>query len=86
MVLSIRATDQGKEYQSKLWDALCELWDIERLKSTPYHLQADGQSEKRVETTKSMITAYVDKTKQDYWDEYLPYLALAYNTSVHCTT
>jgi len=33
-----------------------------------------------------MITAYVDQTKQDDWDEYLPYLALAYNTSVHCTT
>jgi len=81
MVLSIRATDQGKEYQSKLWDALCELWDIERLKTTPYHPQADGQSVKRVETT-----AYVDQTIQDDWDEYLPYLALAYNTRVHCTT
>jgi transposase InsO family protein len=79
-------TDQGREYQSQLWDALCELWDIERLKTTPYHPEADGQSEKRVQTTKSMITAYVDQTKQDDWDEYLPYLTLAYNTGVHCTT
>jgi len=51
-------TDQGKEYQSLLWDALCELWHIELLKTTPYHPQADGQSEKRVQTTKSMITVY----------------------------
>jgi len=28
-----------------------------------------------------MITAYVDQTRQDDWDEYLPY-----NTGVHCTT
>ena len=40
--------DQVKEYQSQFWDALCELWDIERLKTTPYHPEADGQREKRV--------------------------------------
>ncbi len=53
-------TDQGRGYQSQLWDALCELWGIQRLKTTPYNPEADGQSEKRVHTTKSMITAYVN--------------------------
>jgi len=52
-------TDQGREYQSQLWDALCELWDIERLKTTPYHPEADGQSEARVKVAKAMVTAYV---------------------------
>jgi len=79
-------TDQGREYQSKLWDALCELWDIERLKTTPYHPEADGQSEKRVHTTKTMITAFVNQSTQDDWDEFLPHLAFAYNSGIHHTT
>ncbi len=79
-------TDQGREYQSKLWDALCELWDIERLKTTPFHPEADGQSEKRVHTTKTMITAFVDQNTQDNWDEFLPQFALAYNSGIHHTT
>lgn len=60
--------------------------NIERYKTTPYHPEADGQSEKRVQTTKAMVTAYVDQFKQDDWDLHLPYLAFAYNSGTHDTT
>ena len=41
-------SDRGKEFRSKLWDAMCELLDIERVNTTPWHPEGDGQSEKSV--------------------------------------
>jgi len=78
-------TDGGKEYQSKLWDATCELLDIERSKTTPFHPECDGQSERLVRTSKQTIAAYVNEL-QDDWDTALPEFAYAYNSSVHGTT
>ena len=78
-------TDGGKEYQSELWDTLCELFDIERVKTSIFHPQGDGQSERAVQTTKKIIAAYVNEC-QDDWDEYLPQFTYAYNSGVHETT
>ena len=77
-------TDGGKEYQNALWDSICELLDIERLKTTPYHPECDGQSERVVRTIKTCIRAYSEDNPN--WDLYLTQLAYAYNCSVHDTT
>ena len=53
-------TDGGKEYQSELWDMFCEKLDIERLKTSIFHPECDGQSERAVQTIKRMIAAYVN--------------------------
>jgi hypothetical protein len=45
-------SDQGKEFASQLWDAICNLLDVERTNTTPYHPQCDGQAERSVQTTK----------------------------------
>ena len=84
-VPEICLTDGGKEYQSALWDNMCELLDIERVKTTPFHPQCDGQSERTVATTKMMLANYTSEA-QDDWDENLEALAFAYNTSVHRIT
>ncbi len=78
-------TDGGKEYQSKLWDATCELLDIERSKTTAFHPECDGHSERLVRTQKECITAYVNDL-QDDWDLVLPQLGYAYNSIIHGTT
>ena len=78
-------TDGGKEYQSQLWDAMCELLDIERVKTSIFHPECDGQSERAVQTIKKMITAFVNTCQND-WDIYLPQFCYAYNSSVHETT
>lgn len=41
-------TDQGTQFQLKLLDLVYEYLDIKRLKTTPFHPQCDGQSEKTV--------------------------------------
>ena len=78
-------TDGGKEYQSGIWDATCELLDIKRIKTTPFHPECDGQSERAVQTIKRMLTAYINDN-QNNWDESLQQLVYAYNTSVHQST
>ena len=45
---------------SQLLELVCELLDIKRLRTTSYHPQTDGISERFIQTLKNMIAAYVD--------------------------
>ena len=78
-------SDQGTQYQSKLLDLVYDHLDIKRLKTTPFHPQCDGQSERTVQTLKNMIKCYVDEN-QESWDLDFQKYAFAYNSSVHCIT
>ena len=73
-------SDLGGEYDSSIWDATCDLLDIERTHTTPYHPQADGQSEKAVQQIKRMIRAHVDES-QNNWDQGIKQLCFSYNSS-----
>jgi hypothetical protein len=79
-------SDQGKNFQSNLLNELWELLDVHKLRTTPYHPECDGLSERFNRTLKSMITTFVTDDQQGTWDQYLPMLAFAYNTAVHCST
>lgn len=79
-------SDQGKNFQSNLLNELWELLDVHKLRTTPYHPECDGLSERFNRTLKTMITAFVTDDQQDTWDQYLPMLAFAYNTAVHSST
>ena len=78
-------TDQGRNYQSKLIAELWDMLDVHKLRTTPFHPQCDGLTERFNRTLKRMITCFINK-QHDNWDELLPMLSLAYNTSVHTTT
>ena len=60
-------SDGGTQYRSILLEAVYEYLDINGLKTTPFHPQCNGQSEKTVQTTKAMIRAHVDEN-QENWD------------------
>ena len=78
-------TDQGTNYQSEMLAELYDLLDIKKLRTTPFHPQCDGITERFNRTLKQMIRAYVD-TSQTNWIQLLPELCFAYNTAVHKTT
>ena len=78
-------SDQGKNYQSLLLEAVYELLDVKQLRTTPYHPECDGLSERFIQTMKQMLMCYVND-KGDDWFMFLDQLAFAYNTASQSTT
>ena len=80
-------SDQGSAYESKVVEQLCELLDIEKIRTSPFHPQGNGQSENSNRTIVQLFRTYIDETKKTRkWDDYLALFAFAHNTSAHATT
>jgi len=75
-------TDQGTNFQAELLEEIWNLLDVHKTRTTPYHPQCDGQSERFMRTIKEMITSYVSENQRD-WDAKLEILTFAYNTATH---
>ncbi|CAG2228478.1 unnamed protein product [Mytilus edulis] len=78
-------TDQGANFESKIFKQMCELLCIDKTRSTSFHPQSNGCVERFNRTLTNMLSMYCAKD-QAVWDEYLPQVLLAYRTSVHSTT
>ena len=78
-------TDQGPEFESQLFKRVLDLLGVKKTRTAPYRPQSDGLVERVNRSLKSLLMAYVG---QDYenWDEYLPYVMIAYRSSVHDST
>ncbi|CAF1177661.1 unnamed protein product [Didymodactylos carnosus] len=55
------------------------------IKTTTYHPQTNGLTERFNATLAGSIGTYVNQQQTD-WDEYLPFVTFAYNTSKQTTT
>ena len=78
---SVLLTDQGKNFESKVVASLCEMFGIEKRRTTGYHPQTDGLCERFNGILKSFLRARVNREKND-WDEQLPHALLAYRVSM----
>ena len=78
-------SDQGTNFQSTLVKEVLELLDIEQLRTSPYHPQTDGITERFNRTLKTMISAFGNENK-DNWDSLLGKLSFAYNSAEHEAT
>lgn len=73
-------TDRGPEFTNKFIAALCELVGTKHCKSTAYHPQSDGQTERMNRVLEDMLRHYVNP-HQDNWDELLAAAEFAVNNS-----
>ncbi|CAF0979314.1 unnamed protein product [Brachionus calyciflorus] len=78
-------SDQGRNFESNLFKEVLELLDVHKLRTTPYHPQCDGQTERFNRTLISLLRTFVNEN-QDDWDLLLNKLAFAYRTAVHRAT
>ena len=78
-------SDQGRQFQSALITELCNVLQIQKFRTTPYHPQADGLVERSNHTLLSMLSIVVDEHPQA-WESHLRAVCMAYNTSIQPTT
>ena len=78
-------SDRGTDFMSQLFQETCRLFNVEKTHTTPWRPQSDGMVERLNRTLGSMLKQYVSP-QQDDWDEFLPLVALAYNSSRHSST
>ena len=78
-------SDQGWQFESALITELCNVLQIQKSRTTPYHPQADGLVERSDCTLLSMLSIVVDEHPQT-WESHLRAVCMAYNTSIQPTT
>ena len=78
-------SDQGKAFTGHIITHLCDLHGVQKLRTSPYHAQTNGQ----VECMNQTITRIIGKLEEDKkacWSEHLPELLLAYNATCSAVT
>ena len=78
-------SDQGREFESVLFQCLCEMLGIDKTRTAPYRPQSDGLVERFNKTLQQMLSLFVNNRRDD-WDDHIPYLLLAYRSSPQQST
>ena len=61
-------------------ESLAKLYGVQKLRTSSYHAQTNGQVEQMNQTLIHMI-GKLDEEKKAHWSEYLPELLLSYNST-----
>ena len=77
--------DQGKEFDNNLLRHLSKFCNIRRLRTSPYHPQGNGQTERFNQTIINMLKASPEKDKLN-WKDSVHKLVHAYNCTTHSST
>ena len=78
-------TDQGRNFESKLFKEMCNLLGVKKTRTTAFWPQSDGLVERLNRTIGTMIAAYVTENQRT-WDKDLQILMMAYRATPHEST
>lgn len=78
-------TDQGRNFESKLFAELMVLLGIRKTRTTALHPQSDGQVERQHRTIVNFLAKFISENQRD-WDRWIPMFLLAYRSSTHEST
>ena len=78
-------SDQGKAFTGHIITHLCELYGVQKLRTSPYHAQTNGQVERMNQTIICMISK-LEEDRKACWSEHLPELLMAYNATRSAVT
>jgi transposase InsO family protein len=73
-------SDQRTHFRGEVLPILTNSFGVTQLFTSPYHPQTNGLTERLNQTLKQIISSFVDPLHQN-WDNVLPYVVHAYNTS-----
>ncbi|VDI55277.1 Hypothetical predicted protein [Mytilus galloprovincialis] len=78
-------SDQGRNFESKIFTEVCKLLEIHKTRSTSYRPCSNGIIERFNATLEGMIRSFVNKNAND-WDLHIGILMAAYRSTVHPAT
>lgn len=78
-------SDQGRNFESKIFKKMYNLLGMAKTRTTPYHPQSDGLVERFNRTLIGMLSIRVAEDETS-WDDHLPATMLAYRSSVQEST
>jgi hypothetical protein len=78
-------TDKGTEFKNKLMKEITELFNIEKINTTPSNPRANGTVEKHNTTMKDMLYNFTNE-RHNNWDKSVKLVAMLYNSTVNVST
>lgn len=78
-------SDQGRNFESAVFQGMCGLLGIAKTHTTPFRPQSDGMVERCNATLQEILTNLSEKVHWE-WDLLLPLAAMVYNSSEHSAT
>lgn len=80
-------SDRGRNFMSKLVNALCEMFDITQHHTSAYHPNTNGLVERQNSTIAASLRSYCGGTSQEEWPKTLHGVLMAYrkSPSMHST-
>ena len=79
-------TDQGVQFESHLMEELCNLWGIEKTRTTPYHPQGNGIVERNNRKLGDSLRTLLLSRGVEEWDTLLPQIMRAFRGTPHSVT
>jgi len=78
-------SDQGKQYESLLFQEMCKMLEINKTRKTPLHPRSDRMIERMNRTINDMLSKYIQSYQKD-WDQHLDFIIMAFNSTLHQST
>ena len=78
-------TDQGRSFESDLFQELCRILEIHKSRTSPYNPRSNGMIERFNKSLLNMIAVYIESDQRE-WDINLPLLTSAYRSCTHEAT
>ena len=82
----VLVSDRDPRFDADFWRDLLERSGTQLRMSTPYHPETDGQTERANRTLLQMLRTFCVQGNPSTWEDRLPWLEHAYNSSVHAST
>ena len=78
-------SDQGRNFESAVFQNICKILGINKTRTTALHPQSDGMVERMNRTINRYLSKVVSDHQRD-WDRHLHLFLMAYRSAVHETT